>query len=94
MRRNGFLCRVRLTILLADAHDEGTTAGVGLVLGYALYIAWDRPALGTCPLKCLGERRSWDMRFKMFGTGPLLGQALQNVWDRPVLGTGSLKSLG
>ena len=88
MRRNGFLCRVRLTILLADAHDEGTTAGAGLVLGYALYIAWDRPALGTCPLKCLGERRSWDMRFKMFGTGPLLGQAFvvpARIWLREQL---------
>ena len=24
----------------------------------------------TCPLKCLGQARSWDMPFKMLGTGP------------------------
>ena len=61
--------------------------GTSTLLGHALENAWDRPALGTCPLKCLGQARSWDMPFKMFGTGSLLGQALQNSWDRPALGT-------
>ena len=31
--------------------------------------AWDRPALGTCPLACLGQARSWGRPFKMLGTG-------------------------
>ena len=51
------------------------------------------PALGTCPLKCMGNARSWDMPFKMFATSPLLRHALQNVWDRPALWTCPLKCL-
>ena len=42
----------------------------------ALQNYWDMPALGTCPLKCLGHARSWDMPLKMFGICPLLGRAL------------------
>ena len=30
---------------------------------HALQNSWDMPALGTCPLKCLGHARSWDMPF-------------------------------
>ena len=52
------------------------------------------PALGTCPLKCLGQARSWDMPFKMLGTGPLLGHALYNAWGMPALGACPLKFLG
>ena len=46
------------------------------------------PALGTCPLKCLGHARSWDMPFKLFGTCPLFGTCLLKClgharsWDR------------
>ena len=60
--------------------------GTGPLLGQALQNVWDKPALGTCPLKCLGQARSWDMPFKMLGTGPLLGQALQNYRSSQVQG--------
>ena len=66
----------------------GRTAGTGPLLGHALYNAWDRPALGICPLKCLGQARSWDMRFKMLGRAPLLGQFLvvpARIWLREQL---------
>ena len=59
--------------------------GAGPLLGQALQNSWGRPALGTCPSKCLGQALS---------TGPLLGQALQNSWDKPSLGTGPSKFLG
>ena len=46
------------------------------------------PALGTCPVRCLGHARSWDTPFTMLGACLLLGHALQNnAWDRHVLGT-------
>ena len=57
-----------------------TLLGTGPLLGHALQTAWDRPVLGTGPLKCLGQARSGDMPSKMIGTGPFLGQALQNSW--------------
>ena len=57
-------------------------------------VAWDKPALGTCPLKRLGHARSWDIPFKMFGTSPLLEHALSNAWDKPALETCPLKCLG
>ena len=41
------------------------------------HVAWDMPALETCPVKGLGQARSWDMPFNMLGAGPLLGHALQ-----------------
>ena len=67
--------------------------GTGHLLGHALQNAWDMPALGTCPLKCLGP---WDMPLKMPGTCPLkcLGQAIS--WDMPfkMLGTGPLFKSG
>ena len=55
----------------------------GPLLGHAFENAWDKPARGTCPLKCSGYARSWDMPSKILGTGPLLRQALQNSWDMP-----------
>ena len=60
----------------------------------ALQNYWDMPALGTCPLKCLGHARSLGLPFKILGTSPLLGHALQNSWDRPALGTCPSKCLG
>ena len=35
--------------------------GASPLLEHALSNAWDKPALETCPLKCLGHARSWDM---------------------------------
>ena len=40
--------------------------GTGPLLGQAQNNSWDKPALGTCPLKCLGQARFWDRPFKYF----------------------------
>ena len=74
-RRNGLLCWVRRSRLLADAHEEG-------------YNSRERFVLGMCSLQCLRRARPWDMRSKMVGTGVLVGRVLENVWDRPLLGIG------
>ena len=68
--------------------------GTGPPLGQALQNPWDKPALGTCPLKSLGQARSWDMPFKMLGTGPLVGHAFLHAWDKPAFGTGPSEFLG
>ena len=34
--------------------------GADPLLGQALQNSWDKPALGTCHLKCLGQARSWS----------------------------------
>jgi len=74
-------------IMLGTLGTCSTMLGTGPLLGHALCNAWDRPALGTCPLQCLGQARSWDMPSTMPGAGPLLGQALKNACDKPALGT-------
>ena len=57
--------------------------GTGPLLGHALLSSWDKPALGTCPLKFLGQARSCDRPFDILGTCPLLEHALLTCWDKP-----------
>ena len=64
------------------------------LLGQALQNSWDKPALGTCPSKFLGQARSCDRLFKFLGTGPLLGHALEHTWDRLFLEAGPSTCLG
>ena len=63
-----------------------TMFGTSPLLEHALSNAWDKPALETCPLKCLGHARSWGRPFKMLGPSPLLGHALLMFGTRPLLG--------
>ena len=48
--------------------------GTGPLMRHAHQNSWDKPALGTCPLKCLGK------------AGSLL-TPFNKAWDRPALGT-------